>query len=242
MVTEPLSPESWRATEPSPIVPTVLSRGIAPNAKLISLRVLDDNGPGTDSNVINAINFAIANKAKYNIRVMNLSLGRPMASSYTNDPLCQAVQKARNAGIVVVVEAGNEGRNNTKSTSGYGTIASPGNSPYVITIGAYNTLSTLPLGDDEMTSYSSKGPPILITSSNPTWLRPATGSCRSALGSYLDTLHLDNIVPVSAYTTTTRTVGASHYFQLSGTSFAAPMFSGAAALLIQKTRVSLLTK
>jgi serine protease AprX len=65
-------------------------RGIAPNARLINLRVLDANGAGTDSSVISAIDGAIQLKNLYNIRVINLSLGRPVYESYALDPLCQA--------------------------------------------------------------------------------------------------------------------------------------------------------
>src|ERR1019366_203778 len=75
--------------------------GIAPNVSLINLRVLDQNGAGTDSQVISAIQTAIALKSKYKIRVINLSLGRPVYESYTLDPLCQAVEAAYQAGIVV---------------------------------------------------------------------------------------------------------------------------------------------
>src|SRR5207245_1531997 len=84
-------------------------RGIAPNANLINLRVLDQNGNGTDSNVIAAIGLAIKVQKTYGIRVINLSLGRPVFESYTKDPLCQAVEKAWGAGIVVVAAAGNSG-------------------------------------------------------------------------------------------------------------------------------------
>jgi serine protease AprX len=85
-------------------------RGIAPNANLIGLKVLDDTGAGTDSPVIAGIQQAMALESEYNIRVINLSLGRPVATSYLNDPLCQAVQAAWQAGIVVVVAAGNDSR------------------------------------------------------------------------------------------------------------------------------------
>jgi serine protease AprX len=117
-------------------------KGIAPNANLINLRVLDQNGNGTDSAVISAINTAIRLKNTYNIRVINLSLGRPVFESYKLDPLCQAVEAAWNAGIVVVIAAGNEGRNNSAGTNGYSTITAPGNDPYVITVGAMKTLET----------------------------------------------------------------------------------------------------
>ena len=65
---------------------------------------------GTDSSVIAAIETAIALQPYFNIRVINLSLGRPILESYKVDPLCQAVEKAWQAGIVVVVAAGNDGR------------------------------------------------------------------------------------------------------------------------------------
>src|SRR5256884_4275000 len=78
----------------------------------------------------------------YNIRVINLSLGRPVFESYKLDPLCQAVEAAWKAGIVVVVAAGNSGRDNSQGTNGYATITSPGNDPYVITVGAMKTMGT----------------------------------------------------------------------------------------------------
>ncbi|HET9166210.1 MAG TPA: S8 family serine peptidase, partial [Candidatus Angelobacter sp.] len=87
--------------------------GVAPNANIINLRVLDANGSGTDSQVIAAIQRAIQLKSTYNIRVINLSLGRNIFESYTIDPVCQAVEAAWKAGIVVVVAAGNDGRNNS---------------------------------------------------------------------------------------------------------------------------------
>jgi serine protease AprX len=96
--------------------------GIAPNAKLINLRVLDSNGAGKDSAVIQALAQAISLKSQYNIRVVNLSLGRGIWESYTQDPLCQAVEKAWQAGLVVVVAAGNYGRDNSQGTNGYARI------------------------------------------------------------------------------------------------------------------------
>jgi len=107
-------------------------KGAAPNANILNFRVLNDNGNGQDSYVINAIQAAIKLKSTYNIRVINLSLGRPIYESYTLDPLCQAVEQAWKAGIVVVVAAGNDGRNNSAGTNGYGTIMAPGNDPYVL--------------------------------------------------------------------------------------------------------------
>src|SRR5712691_7546530 len=109
-------------------------KGIAPGANIINLRVLDANGAATDSAVIAAIARAIALKSTYNIRVINLSLGRAVYETYKLDPLCLAVERAWKNGIVVVVAAGNNGR--YQATNGYGTVTSPGNDPYVITVGA----------------------------------------------------------------------------------------------------------
>jgi serine protease AprX len=94
-------------------------RGIAPYANLVNLRVLDQNGQGTDSAVISALQQAVNLNMKYRIGVINLSLGRPVFESYKLDPLCQAVEAAWKAGIVVVVAAGNYGRNNSMGTSDY---------------------------------------------------------------------------------------------------------------------------
>src|SRR5205823_1785294 len=135
--------------------------GVAPNANIINLRVLDANGSGTDSQVIAAIQRAIQLKSTYNIRVINLSLGRSVYESYTLDPVCQAVEAAWKSGIVVVVAAGNAGRNNDYGTQGYATIQAPGNDPNVITVGATKTNGTPQRLDDTVASFSSKGPTLL---------------------------------------------------------------------------------
>jgi hypothetical protein len=154
-------------------------KGIAPNVSLINLRVLDQNGQGTDSAVISAINWTVTNKTKYNIRVIKLPLGRPVYESYTLDPLCQAVEQAWKAGIVVVVAAGNEGRNNSKNTSGYGTITAPGNDPYVITVGAMKTMGTPSRGDDNVASYILKSLRCMTISLSLTSLLPEIALTRS---------------------------------------------------------------
>src|ERR1700722_7463943 len=141
-------------------------RGIASNANLVDLRVLDQNGVSSDSVVIAAIQEAVSLKSKYNIRVINLSLGRPIYESCTRDPLCQAVDAAWKQGIVVVVAAGNLGRN------GYSTILSPGNNPHVITVGAMKAENTLTRTDDLIASYSSKGPTYIDLTAKPDVVAP----------------------------------------------------------------------
>jgi serine protease AprX len=84
-------------------------RGVAPNANLLDLRVLDANGTSNDLAVISAVATAINLKSTYNVRVINLSLGRPIYETCQVDPLCKAVEAAWNAGIVVVSAAGNLG-------------------------------------------------------------------------------------------------------------------------------------
>jgi len=114
--------------------------GVAPNVNLIDLRVLDATGAGSDSTVIAAIQQAIALKSTYNIRVINLSLGRGISVGYPQDPLCQAVESAWKNGIVVVAAAGNFGRISVNGSNGYGTVAAPGNDPLVLTVGAMKSM------------------------------------------------------------------------------------------------------
>src|SRR5262249_25283563 len=133
---------------------------------------LDENGQGSDSQIIAAINTAILLKPLFNIRVINLSLGRPIFESYENDPLCQAVEAAYRAGIVVVVAAGNNGRDNSQGQNGYGTVTSQGNDPYVVTVGAMKTMGTTDRKDDLIASYSSKGPTAIDHIAKPDLVAP----------------------------------------------------------------------
>ena len=131
--------------------------GIAPGANLINLKVLNQFGSGRTSDVIAAIDWCITNKAIYNIKVINLSLGAPVVDSYKKDPLCLAARRAFEAGIVVVTAAGNYGKD-IRGQKVYGGINSPGIEPSVITVGASNTFGTDARSDDTVASYSSRGP------------------------------------------------------------------------------------
>jgi serine protease AprX len=83
--------------------------GIAPGVRFLALKVLDRRGVGYTSDVIRALEFAVANKQRYNLKIVNLSLGHPIYESAATDPLVQAVEAAVRAGLVVVVSGGNCG-------------------------------------------------------------------------------------------------------------------------------------
>ncbi len=194
-------------------------QGVAYNANLINLRVLDANGNGTDANVIQAIATAIMLSSKYNIKVINLSLGRPVYESASLDPLCMAVEAAWKAGIFVAVAAGNDGRDNSVGTNGYGTITSPGNDPYVMTVGSIKAEGTTDRSDDRIASYSSKGPTLFDHYVKPDVVAPGN----MVVSTLPAGLTLSNLYPANR-------LGTSNYFTLSGTSMATPVVAAWAAM------------
>jgi serine protease AprX len=182
--------------------------GVAPAVNLVDLRVLDLNGSGSDSNVIAAIEQAIALQSTYNIRVINLSLGRGIFVSYTQDPLCQAVEAAWKAGIVVVVAAGNYGRVSINNSNGFGTITAPGNDPYVLTVGAMKSNGSTNPAAETKASYSSKGPTTYDHVMKPDMVAPGNDIVSlSAPGATLEAAYPAELV--------TGTDGNNDYFTLS---------------------------
>ena len=140
--------------------------GIAPDADLAIAKAFDANGQGTYADVIRALDWVVASKDAYGIRVVNLSFSGTLLSFYWEDPLNQAVMAAWQEGIVVVTSAGNVGPEPM-------TIGVPGNVPYAITVGAMTDAYTPADGsDDYLASFSSVGP-TYESSSSPRWWPPA---------------------------------------------------------------------
>jgi len=215
-------------------------KGVAPGASILNLRVLNSNGAGTDAAVIAAINYAISHAKSYspNIKVINLSLGRGVFGSYKTDPLCQAAEAAWKAGIVVVVAAGNLGRVQSQGINGYGTINAPGNDPYVITVGAMKALGSTSRADSRMATYSSKGPTLFDHVVKPDLVAPGsdivTAKSPDVTGSSLWNEYPVLNVMFNYYFPQNGTAPSNNYFQISGTSMATPVVSGAVALLLQQ--------
>ena len=187
--------------------------GTAPDANLVSIKVANDSGQATTLDAIYGLQFAVDHKSDYNIRVVNLSFRSTSAQSYTTDPVDAAVEQAWFDGITVVAAAGNLG--SAPDAVSY----APGNDPYVITVGATDTQGTVSNWDDAQTSWSSRGQ-TQDGFSKPDVLAP---------GAHIIT----PLAPGSSFASACPAcVVGGAYFQLSGTSLAAPIVSGIAADLI----------
>jgi serine protease AprX len=199
-------------------------RGVAPGASLLSVRVLDGLGSGATSDVLAGLEWILANHAQYGIRVVNISLGHPVFEPIADDPLVDAVDALWDAGVVVVCSAGNRGRD------GFVTITSPCNSPKVITVGATNDRDTGDVVDDRIATYSSRGPTAFDLVAKPDLVAPGNRivSLRSP-GSHFDTLLPDRRVAVDP-----QYPDVQDYFEMSGTSMAAPVVTGTAALMLEQ--------
>jgi len=130
-----------------------LYRGPAPESNIVSVKVLDKTGAGKKSDILKGLSWVMENKDRYNIKIINLSLGIQAKPNYQDDLVEQAVEKLVNAGITVVASAGNEGPFE-------GTISAPGDNPRVITVGAADDKGTLTTEDDKMLDFSSRGPTL----------------------------------------------------------------------------------
>ena len=127
--------------------------GASPSSHILPMRVMDDNGVARTSDVIAAAQWILANKDTYNIKVANFSLHSAAKTHFYLDPLDQAVEKLWFNGVVVVAAAGNYGTGAVPS----GVLYSPGNDPFVITVGAVDIGTSASTDDDSVAPWSAWG-------------------------------------------------------------------------------------
>jgi serine protease AprX len=193
--------------------------GAAPKANLLSVDVMNDQGMASVADVIRACDWILANKSTYNIQVANFSLHSANRASVMFDPLDQAVERLWLNGVVVVAASGNYATDAANGPSGVQ--FAPGNDPFVITVGAADIGNSVGAGDDGVAPWSAWG----YTGDG--FMKPDI----AAPGRYM-------IGPVTANGGLAKQrpdhVVSPGYMQLSGTSFAAPVVSAAAAMLRQQ--------
>jgi serine protease AprX len=188
------------------------AKGIAPGARIVNVKVATYDGRTTVESVIQGLDWVVEQKKSkvYNIRVVNLSFGVDGITEYVGDPLSIAVESAWKAGIVVVVSAGNDG---TAATS----LGSPATDPYVIAVGASDTRSTPATNDDTVAPFSSLG----TYERSPDVVAPGVGVVSLRVPGSV----IDDSYPEARMSST--------LFRGNGTSQAAAVVSGVAALMLQ---------
>ena len=191
--------------------------GVAPNAPLISLDVMDDSGSGRTSDVIAATEWIYQNHEANDIKVVNYSLHGGGTAHFYDDPLNKAVSKLWHAGIVVVAAAGNYGKDGAPS----GVLFAPGNNPFVITVGAIDIGGTARVNDDDRAPWSAYG-----RTQDGFWKPEICAPGRMMVGP----------VPMSSTLAVQKAdkIKSPGYVELSGTSFAAPVITGIAAQILAR--------
>jgi serine protease AprX len=187
-------------------------KGIAPEASIVSVKVMDSQGNGRSSDVLSALQWVSENFKKYNIKVVSLSLGSAASDLHRDDAMVRGAEALWSRGITVVVAAGNEGPDPR-------TITVPGTSPVLLTVGSVDDRRTVTTSDDVIPDFSSRGP--VMNRVKPDVVAPGV-----------------NIISVNADTSYNPGGKAGklskNYTVMSGTSVSTPLVAGMAALLYQQ--------
>lgn len=214
-------------------------RGVAPDARLVDLRVLDKNGDGELRDVIAAFDWLLKHRTALGIGVLNLSIGTPQHSSYHRDLLAALAEATWFSGVAVVAAAGNDGPVG-------GRLATPGSDPFVITAGSLDDQGSLAEQDDRESLFSSRGPSldgfakpdvlapgrrVVSLRADPTSRSTTEDSSSSSKGSSKSD---DNGKGKKA--TTSQSFDATLYLRMSGTSVSSAMTAGVAALVLSHHR------
>jgi serine protease AprX len=190
--------------------------GIAPDARVISVKVADDGGAANESDLLRGMQWVYNNRQAYGIRAVNISMSSAVPASYTTSPIAAAAEQLWFAGVVVVAAAGNHGA--TPNAAWF----APGNDPYVISVGCVDDRGTKDTGDDQVCEFGSRG--------------------RSQDGFYRPDVMAPGRRIVSALAGPTSTLAQQYperitdggYIRMSGTSGAAPVVTGVVALLLER--------
>ncbi len=179
--------------------------GMAPKCRFVSVKVLDKFGNGNINNVVKGLQWILDNESKYNIRIVNISVGTPAKKMYDEQSLLvKKVDELWNRGLIVLAAAGNNG-------PGKKSIGAPGISRKIITVGASDDSNTGLVARNVITeNYSGRGP-TLACIKKPDIVAPGSG------------IYSCSIVN-----------GKMRYQVKSGTSMSTPVVSGAVALLLSK--------
>jgi len=188
--------------------------GIAPGADLLSVKVAGRDGSAHAGDVIEALQWVVRNKDRYDVGVINISLNSAIADSYLRDPLAAAVEEAWFQGIVVVVSAGNLG------ASPFAVDHAPANDPFVITVGSFDDRGTPARSDDVIADWSSRG--VTVDGyAKPEVTAPGVGIVSVSGGNHT---YLARQAPEA--------VVDGRFLRLSGSSASAAIVSGTVALML----------
>src|SRR5204862_7491902 len=196
-------------------------RGVAPDARIVSLKVGVADGGADVSQVIAAIDWVVQhrNDNGLNIRVLNLSYGTNSTQPYVIDPLAYAVEQAWRAGIVVVAAAVNSGYQRGASAQG---LADPAYDPQILAVGAADSSGTSQPWDDSVSAFSATAASCSTACRGPDLIAPGN--------------HMQGLRVPGSYIDQNNPAGAlsDRYFRGSGTSEATAFVSGAVADLLRR--------